>query len=603
MSLINVIDACYYAGEKCLFENISFSIDRGDRIGLVGHNGCGKSSLLRLLTGEIMPDGGRIHRQRGLNISTVEQFIPGNMLCETAHDAVIQLLPEEALTTRSHEVDRLLSSLGFSEDQQQQQTSTLSGGQQNLVLLARALITMPDLLLLDEPSNHMDVLALDKLRFILQSDYTPSFVIISHDRDLLDITTHKTLWLRDQTLYHFALPYTQSKTALAALDESAARRNSAEQKTIDQLTLSAKRIANWGKTYDNEDFARKAKSMEKRIEKLKTQQTKVTQEAALKLTVDMEMLQAKQLFTMERATITTPAQSTLFSVEYLTFRPGDRVALLGVNGSGKSTCITALMAHHAQPYDQQTNIRFNPRVKIGYFDQHLTQFTTNASVFSWLRDHTNAEGPSIKHCLIQWGFPYEMHQTPISKLSGGQRARLALLGFQLDQPNLLIMDEPTNHLDLQGKEALETDLQQPGISLLFTAHDRRFVEKVATRYWWINNGRLTEIHSLDTFYDSLCPAASQPSAAVAKNTTQTANANKVSLDATSAKPTPGDIMLAPATSKVKTPKTEDEILETIIELETLLASDLARKKKCQKPKQQAKWKAEIEMWSEILDKL
>lgn len=591
MSLLSVLKISYQAGDKPLFENLSFSIQAGDRVGLVGHNGCGKSTLLALLmasyndTNNPCPDDGRIQFQRGLRLGQVEQFAPKALLPLSMHEALAQSLPADARHLRTHEVTQQLTALGLKEALHHKPLATLSGGQQNLVLFARAAIQRAELLLLDEPGNHVDVLAMSALRSYLSKPNAPAILMISHDRDLLDTATDKTLWLRDQRAYHFDLPYSQAKAALAAQDEAAAKKRASEQKKIDQLTASAKRIANWGKVYDNEDFARKAKSMEKRVDKLKSQQTEVTQGTGLSLSIDVEALQAKQLFTMEAADIKTPQAKPLFSVEHLILKPGDRIALLGTNGSGKSTYINHLISAWRTNQDQQTTIRFNPRVTIGYFDQELAEISGHACLFDWMRRHTSVDADIIKKQLIHWGFPYNMHQQPITHLSGGQRARLLLLRFQLDQPNLLIMDEPTNHLDLEGKEMLERDLRQQNTSLLFTSHDRRFIEQVATRYWWIYQGKLIEINTLDEFYNSL------------QDTLATTHSRKPSFGSRSSKnkdTTHQNLEQHP-------PTTEIEILELICHLEKLLTEDLARKPKFQKPKRQAHWRAEIKAWTAKLD--
>lgn len=570
MSLINIIDVAYQAGSKKLFNGLSFSIEHGDRIGLVGHNGCGKSSLLSLLLSEHEPDDGLVQRQRGLRVGRVEQFLPQHLERSTARDALLEALPSDEQQTRAYEVEALLESLGFKTRQQNTVMGELSGGQKNLVLFARALILEPELLLLDEPGNHMDVSAMAILKSYLSGSDVPAFLMISHDRDLLDSVTQRTLWIRDERAYSFHLPYSDARLALQAQDDAAAKKREAEEKEIDKLKVSAKRLATWGKVYDNEDLSRKAKSMERRIEKLEDQKTFVSLGSGLSLRVDAELLKTKQIFTFDHQSVVTPDGRTLFNAEDLTFRPGDRIALLGVNGSGKSTCIRTLLSHFGLGTGEQTTTRFNPNVRIGYFDQELDQFDESCGVFDWVRNHSNAKDDEIKQTLIQWGFAYKDHGRNVEKLSGGERARLLLLTFQLDQPNFLIMDEPTNHIDLQGKEALEADLTQTGLSLLFTSHDRQFIEKVANRFWWIHNGELQEVHDVESFYSSL------------SNTMSTGNdAPKFSAQG---KSVPEDIHDV----------SEEAILERIVELETLIAEDQARKPKFQKPKLQASWQAELE---------
>ncbi len=578
MSFISAIELSFQAGSKALFDGLSFSIEPGDRIGLVGHNGCGKSTLLKLLLRELPIDAGQLHIQRGLKIGLVEQFLSPSLENVPAVAAVLEKIPESEQPVRAYQVETLLQQLGFDADTVQRPLNTLSGGQKNLVLFARAIIQEPELLLLDEPGNHMDSKAMFFLKRYLSQPDVPAFLMISHDRDLLDSVTQRTLWLRDERGYAFNLPYTQAKEALSAQDEAALKTRQAEEKEIAGLKVSAKRLATWGKVYDNEDLARKAKSMEKRIDKLEQSKTFVTQGSGLSLKVDAEFLKAKQVFIFEKETICRPDGQSLFHVEELNFRPGDRIALLGVNGSGKSSCIEALMRAYQAETGSQTSTRFNPNVRIGYFDQELSAFDQETGIADWVRTRCRASEEDIKQTLIQWGFPYVEHDRRVNVLSGGERARILLLTFQLDQPNLLIMDEPTNHIDLQGKEELEIDLVKPGISLLFTSHDQRFIQNIATRFWWIHNGTLTELHDSDAYFQSLAQVTlAAPAALNKKNTDRGAeNAGAIS------------------------DQDEERILERICQLEQWLADDLARKPKFQKPAKQQLWQEELDKLNAIL---
>ncbi|EAR07870.1 ABC-F family ATP-binding cassette domain-containing protein [Reinekea blandensis] len=578
MSLISLFDVSYQAGTKALFSQLSVSIEPGDRIGLVGHNGSGKSTLLALMAGDIAPDDGRVQRQRGLVIGRVEQFLPDALLEFRLLDAVTEVLPPSRRLSEQFRVESLLSELGFTEAQWCLPMQSLSGGQKNLALFARAVLLEPELLLLDEPGNHMDSSAMWALKTYLQKPDVPGFIMISHDRDLLDSVTDRTLWLRDERIYSFNRPYSDAKIRLAEQDEAAARTRKAEEQQIDKLQRSAKRLAHWGKVYDNEDLARKAKTMEKRIDRLEAEKTFVSQGSGLSLTVDAELLKARQMFILENEWVTAPDGSELFRIDELLLKPGDRVALLGVNGAGKSSAIRKLIHAHQTPQDQQTTTRFNPNVRLGYFDQELERFETDQSIQDWVREQTAAGDDDIRQSLIHWGFPYLDHGRSVRVLSGGEKARLLLLTFQLDQPNLLIMDEPTNHIDLQGKEELEADLTQSGLTLLFTSHDRRFIERVATRLWWIHQGQLLEIHDLSRYDDAFAASA----------------------NASMSQPSTGQPVVNGGEAALSEDH-PDRLLERIVELEQLLADDQARKPKFQKPQRQAQWQAEIDQLMRQLD--
>jgi ATPase subunit of ABC transporter with duplicated ATPase domains len=316
--------------------------------------------------------------------------------------------------------------------------------------------------------------------------------------------------------------------------------------------------------------------MEKRIDKLEDDVTFVTQGSGLSLKVDAEFLKAKQVFVFESETIHSPDNRLLFEVSDLNFRPGDRIALLGINGSGKSSCIEALMKTYRMDTGEQTSTRFNPNVRIGYFDQELAQFNEPIGIVDWVRQNCTASEEDIKRTLIHWGFPYIEQDRRVNVLSGGEKARILLMTFQLDQPNLLIMDEPTNHIDLQGKEELEEDLIQAGVSLLFTSHDQRFIENIATRFWWIHNGALIEVHDPKPYFQSMNEQLEKSATAKFVSTEVSGN---ITVDVSD----------------------EERAITRIIELEELLEQDLARKPKFQKPKKQEEWRSELETLNNMIE--
>ncbi len=560
-------------GKLPLFENISFSLNSGDRVGFAGHNGSGKSSLLSLITGTEQPDDGEIRITRGLKVALVEQFVPSPLMQLSLSEAVLESLPHEIQQENRYRADELLTQLGFSIEQTSLPLHALSGGQQNLALLARAVILEPELLLMDEPGNHMDVMALEYLQTYLLSSQSITFLMISHDRELLDNCCNRTLFLRDQTLYSFDLPFDQAAAALAEHDIQAAKARKAEEKEIKRLQASAKRLADWGKTYDNEDLARKAKTIQKRVERLQQQQTSVSRGSGLDLQLQTDSLRAKSLVTIENLPIVTPdGQHKLLHIEFQHIRPGDRIALLGRNGVGKSTTINHLVEGIDTPSDE---LRFNPNVNLGYYDQELSQFQTNRGRMDWLLDHSEASQDRVKQVLLQNGISFSNFNHPVENLSGGECARLMFMLFQLNKPNFLILDEPTNHIDIQGREQLEHQLIESEATLLITSHDRRFIERVANRWWWINNHHLVELNGLDDFYNALKQDIQQhnPTAQSRQVTQNAGNSGAMSID---------------------------EKLARIEKLETLLREDKARKAKFQKPAKHEQWKSEIaSLWKAL----
>lgn len=572
-ALLSILNVSFSRGSNSLLEQISLNIVTGDRIGLVGHNGSGKSTLLSLITGSDEPDDGEIRIPRGQRIALVEQFLPEDLRQQPLTQAVLSALPTEQHQDNIYRVDELLQQLGFSLRQTELPLQSLSGGQQNLALLARAILLEPELLLMDEPGNHMDVLAQAFLQRYLLSNYSIPFLMISHDRELLNNCCSRTVFLRDKALYAFDLPYDAAAEALALHDLQAAKARHAEEKEIKRLQKSAKRLALWGKTYDNEDLARKAKSMQKRVDRLQQEQTTVSKGSGLDLQLQTDSLRSKSLFTLENLEIYTPdRERKLLEIEFQHVRPGDRVALLGKNGVGKSTTIDRLISAIGTVDD---HVRFNPNVKVGYYDQELQQFDTSRSRFDWLQDRCDQPDDRIKQVLLQNGIPYSEFDHSVNTLSGGESARLMFMVFQLNKPNFLVLDEPTNHIDIQGREQLEQQLISADATLLITSHDRRFIEGVANRWWWINDGQLIELSGLDEFYSVIEQDTSLQFTSNSEKPVLTDTINSQDLD-------------------------EDGKIARIEELETLLKNDRARKAKFQKPKRQHEWEQELKrLWAEF----
>ena len=460
--------------------------------------------------------------------------------------------------------------MGFTPDNLHLTTRTLSGGQHTRLLLARALMRNPDLLLLDEPGNHLDLPTLLWLEQFLQK-WSGSFVVVSHDPQLLDAVTHGTWILRDRTLHAFDLPCSAARQALVDRDVSDALRYKAEQKEIDRVAASAKRLATWGRVYDNEDLSRKAKQMEKQVLRLKDSQTEVTAGSQWTLTLQGDALRADRLLEMTHLSVSpAPDAATLFSIEGIRIKSGDRVAIVGRNGCGKSSLLRLIW----QQYQSQMASRslvLHPRVTLGYYDQTLHQLADDDSLFDALEPF--APQPDVrKMALISAGFPWIRHQQLVSTLSGGERSRLLFVGLTLARYSLLMLDEPTNHLDMEGKEALAKTLQSFSGGVLLVSHDRHLISQSCNRFWFIDDGELSEWHDLEAISARIQETADEISASKTR------------------------VKVVPEMSP-----DSDAVLEQLLELEQRLADDLARKPKHQKPQLQAQWHKEIERLNSQLE--
>ncbi|MEY7148263.1 ABC-F family ATP-binding cassette domain-containing protein [Enterobacter cloacae] len=546
-----------------LFDSLSFTLKKGDRIGLLGDNGCGKSTLLKVLDGTDSPAAGSVALAGHCLMARVEQHLPEAIYPLTMLDAVLAQLPTTERESLRWKAETLLAGMGFTPQDMALTSATLSGGQHTRLLLARALIGDPDLLLLDEPSNHLDLPTMLWLEQFLQN-WSGSFVLVSHDRQLLDAVTNGSWILRDKMLHYFALPCTAARQALVAKDESDALRHKAEQKEIDRVTASARRLATWGKVYDNEDLARKAKQMEKQVERLKESQTELTAGSPWTLTLRGDALRADRLLEMENLGVPpAPGLPALFHVDIARLKSGDRVAIVGRNGCGKSS-LMKLIWRHFSGEPSEAGLKLHPRVSPGYYDQTLNQLPDEATIFDALEPFAPAP-QDRKMALISAGFPWARHGQKVNTLSGGERSRLLFVGLTLARYSLLMLDEPTNHLDMEGKEALATTLQQFDGGVLLVSHDRQLIAQSCNRFWLIEDGLLSEWHDAEAVFERL--------------------RERTGLMASSASPAVADVKA----------QASDDLLERLIALETLLAEDLARKPKHQKPHLQAQWRKEIEV--------
>lgn len=585
--LLSCRNLTHTAGTKPLFQGLDLSISRGDKIGLNGHNGCGKSTLLKILAGDAHPDGvtpddGEISRRQGLRLAMLEQFLPESEAALTLHEAVLKRIPEAERDTEGFRAALTLTGLGFSESQQALRVSDLSGGQLNRLMLARVLVGEPDLILLDEPSNHMDLATLAMLERYLAEEIPCAFLLVSHDRALLDAVTNRTLILRDERIYAFDLPYSAARQALTEMDIAAAAARADEEKKIAQLQASAKRLAIWGKVYDNEKLARKAKTMEKRVARLEQAKTFVSRGSGLALTLDSRETRSNRMLRIAGLTVTPPGAPDvpLFRINELILRPGDRLALLGPNGCGKTSLLTLIMAAYRREREtgeMMEALSFSPQAQVGYYDQELNEVSDRdgQTLLDFLRRSTEVQEPVLRNGLINAGFPYVDHERRLSVLSGGERARLMFLALRLNRPNFLVMDEPTNHIDIDGREELEAQLAESGATLLMTSHDRRFIDNVANRFVEVSEGVLREVSDPEAFY----------AAAAVSGIDATAEPEARALPPVSATPVAD----------------EETLLMRIVELEELLSADRARKPKFQKPDRQVEWAAELARLNERLD--
>lgn len=561
------------AGHLPLFDHLELGIRAGDRLGLIGANGCGKSTLLALLAGERTPQAGRVVQAAACRCEFVAQQLPARLSTLSTRAVLLDALGNDP--SAEWQVDKLLAELQL-EAQATLPVSALSGGQHSRLQIGRALLRQPNLLLLDEPSNHLDLPALLWLEQFLLG-WRGAFVLVSHDARLLDSVTDQTLILRDGQLHRFALPCSQARATLAAEDEQARLRRADEQKEIDRLSASSKRLAIWGREHDNEKLVRQAKSMEKRIARLQEEQSQVAALAPWRLELRGLSLPADTLLRLETLDVApAPSLPPLLRAEELWLRAGNRVALLGANGTGKSSLLRQCWRELAAQ-SPQAGWYCHPGASIAYYDQSLQQLADDATLSDALYPLAPLPETMRRQALIRAGFPYARHGQQVRTLSGGERARLLFLALSLGSHHMLWLDEPTNHLDLAGKEELaEAIAAFPG-GVLLVSHDRELIERSCNRFWLIKDGRIQEAHSVERAYAELLGNPPLPAA------------DKASL-------------AAPAMGQAPAGPTHDEeaLLARWYELDALLAADLARKPRHQTPRLQQQWRDELAHLADLL---
>jgi ATPase subunit of ABC transporter with duplicated ATPase domains len=489
---------------KPLFSNLSLTVNAGDRIGIVAANGHGKSTLLNCLAGDLDATSGDITRLRGLTQSIVHQHLPSTLLEQTMRDAVLSALPADTIDSESWRADIIFDAMLVPEPFRERRLKELSGGWQRLAMLARAWITEPDVLLLDEPTNHLDLEKINVLEnWLAELPRDTAVVIVSHDRAFLDNVTKTTLFLRPENSALFRLPYGHARLALEEEDAADERRFQRDMKTAQQLRRQAAKLNNIGINSGSDLLTVKTKQLRQRAEKLEENARPAHSErSAGKIQLANRGTHAKVLVTLEDVPVSTPDGTLLFRAGRQFVHQGDRIVILGRNGVGKTRLISLLKAAVMDEGQIQDGIKVMPSLVAGYVDQSLAEIDDDSTPFALMTRRFDIGDQRIHGLLAGAGIDMEMQKRRIATLSGGQKARLAMLALRLAEPNFYLLDEPTNHLDIDGQEALEAEIINRSASCAFVSHDRSFVRAVGTRFWLIDKRRLVEVDDPEAFFAS-----------------------------------------------------------------------------------------------------
>lgn len=497
MTIMNINALGVILGEP-LFNDLTLTISKGDRIGLVAANGRGKTTLLECLAGLSEPTTGDIIRARGLRIGYVKQNMPEEARTHTLYDWVMAGLPAEQAEYERWRVDVVLDDLDVPFDLQHIPLRELSGGWQRTAMLAAAWVAQPDILLLDEPTNHLDLYRIGLLQeWLAALPRDLPIVTTSHDRAFLNATTNRTLFLRAERSRVFQMSFTAARAALDEADAADERRFINDLNKAAQLRKQAAKLKNIGINSGSDLLTTKTKQLNERAAKMEAAAKPAHQErSAGDIRLANSGTHAKALVTLEDASVETPDGRLLYKTGQKWILPGDRIVLLGSNGTGKTRLVKMIQQ---ALNGSGIGVKCAPSVIPAYSDQHLSQIPDSDTPLKVVTRQFDISDQRARGVLAGAGVTIQMQDTKIGALSGGQKARLSMLVLRLKNPNFYLLDEPTNHLDIEGQEALEDELISHHASCLLVSHDRSFLRGVGNRFWWITGRKLEEVESPEPF--------------------------------------------------------------------------------------------------------
>ncbi len=507
----------FVIGEN-LLEGLSFEIQEGECVAILGRNGCGKTTLFKILTGEMDYDDGQVFvnpaKRIGL-ISQIPKFPEGYTVEDVlrsayadvtaakrkmealekamAHGASPEQLREyDALTNRFQagggyemdvEVDKICNGLGITPDQRRQEFLSLSGGEKTRMNLARLLLEKTDILLLDEPTNHLDLNSVEWLEGYIKA-FKGTVLAISHDRYFIDRIAQRVIEIVDGHAEFYSGNYSFYMDEKQARFDLQMKQYEQEQAKLKQLGFTVERMKGWG--INNRTLYRRAMSIQHRMERIKKTEKPKT-EKKMKASFGEKEFSGDTVFKMKGVSKAF-GERTLFSDVNLHVEGGERIAILGDNGTGKSTFLKCLLGDESC----QGKIQFGPMVKIGYLPQIIHFDHPERTLYDTMLYEKNCTPQAARDRLGQFLFQGEDVFKTVGTLSGGEQSRLRLCMLMDEKINLLILDEPTNHLDIASREWVEAAIEEFEGVLLFVSHDRYFIEKFAERIWQLEDGSIRD---------------------------------------------------------------------------------------------------------------
>ena len=528
----------FVIGEN-LLEDLSFEVQEGERVAILGRNGCGKTTLLKILTGQMDYDAGQVfvnpHKRMGL-ISQIPDF-PLHYTVEdvlrSAFSAVLatrrkmealeqamaagasedQLREYDALSDRFQagggydmdvDTDKICNGLGITAQQRGQLFDSLSGGEKTRVNLARLLLEKTDILLLDEPTNHLDLRSVEWLEGYIKA-FKGTVLVVSHDRYFLDQVAQRVIEIVDGRAEFYSGNYSFYMDEKQARFDLQLKQYEQEQAKLKQLGYTVERMKGWG--INNRTLYRRAMSIQHRMDRIRKTEKPKTQKT-MHASFGEKDFSGDVVFEMKNVSKAF-GDRTLFEQVELLVEGGERIALLGDNGTGKTTFIRCLLGEE----DCGGKIKFGPTVKWGYLPQVIRFAHPERTLYDTMLYEKNCTPQTARDRLGAFLFQGEDVFKTVGTLSGGEQSRLRLCMLMDEKINLLILDEPTNHLDIASREWVEAAIEEFEGVLLFVSHDRYFIEKFAERCWLLEDGKIRDFKCGYSKYRSILEheaAAKQP---------------------------------------------------------------------------------------------
>ncbi len=516
-------------GTRSVLNGVSLSLNDGEKVGMVGPNGAGKSSLLKVLAGVDTPQSGERMLRRGTICAYLPQEYSGEGLDNALEEVLLgrsdlqeieaelerveadlanpelsgdieafgHLLDHQAALLQRYDegggsrfrtdAETLLENLGLPPELHARPVAELSGGQKKLVGLARCLIAKPDLLLLDEPDNHLDIAGKALLEQVLKS-FSGAFVLISHDRYLLDDTVSQIVEVADGQLTIYQGNYSSYATQREITLLKQQQDFVSQQKEIKRLEEAIARFEQWARTVVDERHIKQARNKQRQIDRMDKVERPVLERRKMALAFQAQQRGGQKVIEARRLTKEFDEDLIFLDVSF-SIRRGERVGLVGPNGTGKSVLFRILLGIE-QPTDGETWV--GPSIRLGYYAQGHETLDPEMTPIEFIRRRHALREEQVVSVLGRFLFNYRQARSPISILSGGEKSKLQLLDLTLSGVNCLLLDEPTNHLDIESAEVLETALDEFDGTVLTISHDRYFLDRTCGRILELDDGEILD---------------------------------------------------------------------------------------------------------------